>query len=396
MVVPAQIGIFPAPVSPGYVFNQNFTGAGSLSNFILVNGTPGSSFTLAGHLVMDVPNGLGGVNDYIQYNVSPYDSAHFSSVENQVIVVQFANFCTTEPYKSIGLYLKSKETANQSDLLLFYDFATDVFALYHIESATVLSYVIDPTVTAGFAQIGKMTLTINKNSFSATAEKVFPVGPSVTISYSFPTTGSPIVPDSFVWALYCGGGHFNITTLSVLFNTAVKFNQALFIGDSNTKFYYCSTPLNRYASKAVLGSTRTFSVLANPGVSTSDLINCIPEVLSLRPKYVFVMMGTNDPGQGINLATYLSNMATFIQAMVSANIHYVVLTMIPCTFIDFTSWKNALISTYPETIDCFTGLAVGTALNPAYTADGGLHLNDLGAQTLANILRAARPDLFYV
>lgn len=172
-------------------------------------------------------------------------------------------------------------------------------------------------------------------------------------------------------------GAFTVTNFK--FSAANPNADFAFLGDSLTAW-----PQTGFAP-LIRASHPSNTVLINggSGSTTGDWApsdgNMVESAVLMRPRYAFVMLGTNDVGTGVPLATIEANYAEVVSALLAEDIVPIILTTIPQgsavvpllnTWLKAQGWRY--IDVYPLLV------GVGMALNATYDYGDGIHLNDAG------------------
>ncbi|NOU61826.1 GDSL-type esterase/lipase family protein [Marinifilum caeruleilacunae] len=142
-----------------------------------------------------------------------------------------------------------------------------------------------------------------------------------------------------------------------------------------------------------------------PGEKSNEILQRLPGVLSENPDVLFVMMGINDLGDGIDEASIIENYSKLIAQVISKiDIKMVVQSVLPVNFQlfptkEFNSEKIRLINKLlinlckEENItfvDLYASLSTySNELMKEYTYDG-LHLNEAGYRIWHNCLQSEK------
>jgi lysophospholipase L1-like esterase len=146
-----------------------------------------------------------------------------------------------------------------------------------------------------------------------------------------------------------------------------------------------SSDSQKYSYAAIIHAIRS----AGFGDRTAEGVARIKDLTQrLQPKKVFVMLGTNDIGNGVSSATWQANLTTIYNAFTNAGIGCVFLCPPPSNNFDASvvkTWLNTNYSTHY--IDTYTPLVgTGTGLNASYNSGDGTHPNDAGHALIASTI----------
>jgi lysophospholipase L1-like esterase len=142
-----------------------------------------------------------------------------------------------------------------------------------------------------------------------------------------------------------------------------------------------------------------------PGEKSSEILFRLPEVIDKNPDVLFVMMGINDLGDGIDVTEVIENYSKLIaQVRKAGDINLVVQSLLPVNFQLFPTnvfnsekirlINNLLINLCKEEnitfVDLYSSLSTySNELMKEYTYDG-LHLNDAGYRVWNNRLQSEK------
>ncbi|WP_282015702.1 GDSL-type esterase/lipase family protein [Marinifilum flexuosum] len=140
-----------------------------------------------------------------------------------------------------------------------------------------------------------------------------------------------------------------------------------------------------------------------PGEKSNEILLRLPGMLDEKPDVLFVMMGINDLGDGIETTLIIENYSKLIkQVRKAANIKMVVQSVLPVNFHLFSTDAfdsekirdiNKLLKSLCEEenitfVDLYSSFSTySNELMREYTYDG-LHLNDAGYQVWKNCLQS--------
>ena len=166
------------------------------------------------------------------------------------------------------------------------------------------------------------------------------------------------------------------------------------LGDSLTAWPNTPWPTRLDAQDPGLQLVKNAGVPAN---TTAQMrARLARDVYAYHPNVLFVLGGTNDLGLGISGSATLANLRAIIVGAKSQKIAVILLLVPPDSYISMgpkiTALNRAIIALANAQrilyVDIHAPLTNGTGVYfPKYTSDG-LHFTDLGAQTVANTIRA--------
>lgn len=168
----------------------------------------------------------------------------------------------------------------------------------------------------------------------------------------------------------------------------------LVIGYSITQGANASTYANSWVRElATLRPSQRILNYAGGSAKTANMVTSIDEIKAYRARRVLMggLIG-NDILVGTASGTYQANYASIVSSVesVGADVYHIVDT--PRDATDMTPAKTWLEATYSgKTVDCFTPLATGTALNNTYDSTDGVHPNDAGHDLVATTAHAVIP-----
>ncbi|TXH15298.1 MAG: SGNH/GDSL hydrolase family protein [Hyphomicrobiaceae bacterium] len=224
----------------------------------------------------------------------------------------------------------------------------------------------------------------------------------LTTSINYAGSGNTTINDTLVFAsttlelprmfsnfgLNFGSGQIDVLSLKV---TAEYANARFaFVGDSITQGRFATTYADGFASIIRASYPTTTLIAGAPSATSGDWTSRIASVTMMTPRRAFIMLGTNDIGIGVTLATWQSNMTTIINALEAAGSSVVLVSIPPRGYspvrTQFNAWLQTLGRPY---IDIYTPLATGDALNATYDHGDGVHPNTAGHAVIASTIQAA-------
>lgn len=388
----------------GTILDETWTNG--LGDYTVVTPTSGTSATIVGGaLLFDNINGDGNDQNYVQYNGSFWESTHTSNLEELKLtqVITFNAYATIPNISSLRFYIRSKIGFYRADVICYHDVTVGSLGLYYfLDGGAGQSLSAGPSFVPTLGQQIKYELTMSRNGWIYTATNLTTNTP-YTSSYLFPTASSPIIANCVKYQISNAGGSYSINSFKIE-STQYKNIEFAILGDSISKWYYASTVNNRYFELIKSGSRLPleFGNFSAPGLKTSDALLSMYEVINVKPKYAMLLMGTNDAGQGVSVATYQANMISVYNEFIKNNINVIICHCVPNNNVDITPYNAVLNSTnFPKAFiisSTFTDLkaAVGNGLDDTYNSGDGTHLNDLGNSRISTTIRTAIPHILYI
>lgn len=223
------------------------------------------------------------------------------------------------------------------------------------------------------------TVTLTNNTTTATR--------SVTHIYDITAATWPLRPNIFYYSMgvmasaNIKADYFRVTTSEVLNPWGV------WVGNSITTGYTSGSVQNSFAYLLRSNTDSTMQVMAGAGMNMLHTIDNLDEIIEVSPTYVFLNIGTNAGGNFTNYQTIVSTLeAAGIDVIPTMNVN----GGNPATGGTF---NNSIATTYSDEIDTWT-----TGWNTMTIGNGqmhdALHPTLTGMQKLADVIKAARPDLF--
>jgi lysophospholipase L1-like esterase len=166
------------------------------------------------------------------------------------------------------------------------------------------------------------------------------------------------------------------------------------LGDSLTAWPTTPWPQRLDAEDTAIRLMRNAGV---PGNTTAQMrARLTTDVYNYHPNLLFVLGGTNDLGLGISGSVTIANLRAIIVGAKAHNIRVIMLLVPPDSYKSMGPKINSLNAAIINLansqrvvyVDIHAPLTNGSGTYfPKYTSDG-LHFTDLGAQTVANTIRA--------
>lgn len=187
------------------------------------------------------------------------------------------------------------------------------------------------------------------------------------------------------FAIYQFGGTANEVTNWEVSSGERKWADYCFVGDSNMNLW-CVTNNLRWPENAATAVGKSFTINAGIADRTADIILKLPEIIALRPTYVFLSAGRNDVANSVVIGTIQTNINTIISTLEQAGI-VVKLGGVIASTVDvsavqthYTSKSNTQVNFYTDS----KGVAV-TTLKAAYDGSDAIHLNGTGHAGLSTL-----------
>jgi len=382
------------PTVLGTLINDTFTGAALDSNWTQTK--PNTTVTVNGgdlELSRAVGGGYQLNSDYLRY--TGYGG---SCLEDYTMTV---NFKITEiSASSTGFAIGVKTTATwYSDYWHIIQFNTNSGAggkklYFYMAGATVATTTSATALTCAVNDECTLTIVrsadaVNSQRLTATVTNITNPN-SVTHYYQF-TEAYPVTigtPPTSYFSIFPLVGNVTLHNFTVTTGWYRDINM-LAVGDSITRGLYSLSYSNRWTSQVFNGTTRIDYSTGDIGGRTSSTIDRLPEILSLRPRYILLMIGGNDLAGGVAIGTAQANYQTIVNTLTAAGIIVYHCLPTPRDATDYTTWNTWISSTYQKVIDTWTPLkGAGTDLAAAYDSGDGTHPNTAGHTLIANTILA--------
>ena len=219
---------------------------------------------------------------------------------------------------------------------------------------------------------------------------IFNRNKNLNLSYEFITypTATPFVAHVVsVPVINWMGGGFSVLNWSY-YLVKPRNPQFIILGNSITYGQAASTQAQRYADLIV---NKNYNIVSGGGGDvTQDVVNRLPEIKLLHPKYALIMIGGNDLFFNYSASTWQNNLKKIRDSLVSYGIIPIHLYPTCRTIADMRPLRNFLdtCSTFStdKKIDLFTAtLKSGTlySLATEYDSGDGVHPNNTGHTQMA-------------
>lgn len=365
------------PEQVGVVINETWN---NLSNWA----TTGAGWGVSGNL-LTIPNGANNFTGFLISNTS-YGATktrnHSYTLSNYVIpTINGTSYGISIGYESISLGPKRD---------IQFRFCTDTtnqgyIQVYHNRTLTVIKTSSNRlAITAG--QSTDCSVVRIKDVFIVTW-KNNATGLSVTLPYKVESIDTLIAPNFSRFAIYAHGG---ATTAGSYIGaiTEIKNADIACLGDSLT------VPI--FSGNSEQGWTNILSDMMNANVITlagsGDRLEDFntTEILALKPRFIFILCGTNNKGAGESDATIVTKMQALVASLTgyTYGTNLFISRLLPSNTYDTTTTNTALSTPYPNMVDMNTSFlnpAGGTGIDPAVSSDG-LHIITEKQFDLADIL----------
>jgi hypothetical protein len=241
------------------------------------------------------------------------------------------------------------------------------------KSGTALSFSQNDYIVLTYEIIGGNVFATARNQTTNSS----PV--TCTYSYDMRVSTDPFMPNTSNFGVVNLGGAYIIDSLNIVSNEAKNTN-VMFVGDSKLQGYNSGWDVSipslfgRYYSGTSLSS--------GGGDRTQDVLNHLPEIITLAPKTVVLCIGRNDIAGAVPSGTWQANIASIVSQLQAANIRVRVLDAIYETNLNQSALISYVSTTYPS-------LYIGTYApgNVAGTvASDGTHPSFLGSKIVANVI----------
>lgn len=275
-------------------------------------------------------------------------------------------------------------------------------SVYYNSSTPKFSVAVGDTVTFTFER----NINLITSSLLNKTKKTLPVITSYLHNavygqdFILPTVGKPCI--------FNVGGSFKIvrTSFQIL---ETKNCDLLIVGDSKASGYWSGEFKSRIASQLQDRFGINVAVLAGSGAKMSDLLDILPEAISLRPSKVLMFYPSNSPRAGVLNDSTKNQYSRFVSAMESAGSTVYHLGAFREAVQDNSWWEPWLYTAYPpnKIIPAFektktAGFLVADSIHPSPIAQtvitdaiidhGGL--NDISFNSSRQSLREIRQGFF--
>lgn len=173
-----------------------------------------------------------------------------------------------------------------------------------------------------------------------------------------------------------------------------------FGGNSITSGSGASSVSRRWTNQVMRGQQHQFENLGIGSWRIEDYLNNRIDTMlrRIKPKYYVHAMGYNDAAQNVPLDSFEARTNRWITKVQALGITPIITSIFPgshsnATVTNYnTRLSNVATARSCKYIDITTACQVGGLANPNFISDG-IHPNDLGHQTIADLIFAAAPEL---
>lgn len=369
----------------GELFNETFQSLSKWTQFGSVSWTAG-----AGGL--SIVGGAGGVfTNYITYDPLP------NAYENFKIEMWFKDTTATG---GISIHTAERQTVDVTNRSYIASFLTTGANTGKIvfrscteggstfstvaTSATAMAWAVNDNVKFTMERIGS-TYYLSAYNFNSLT--------STSVNYTVTNSTILVSPNpSCKFSILSNAGNQTVTRFKVS-SGSFKNAQALFIGDSITNGYKATVRNRRFSDLVFVDSSHTWSINAGASDMTAQYAEQDACIKTYNSKYVFCMIGGNDILNGVPTATWQANLRTINNNIINYGSIPVWLWPTPRTSTDVSpigkfydaNFQNVIKNTYKALLSGATGL------KSKFDSGDGVHPNDLGHATIAEIIKHEFP-----
>lgn len=195
-----------------------------------------------------------------------------------------------------------------------------------------------------------------------------------------------VMPNAFRFGIGVYGGTHSVSNFNVVAKDNVGVDW-LVVGDSISKGFSIDNISNRFTE--YINQVTALNTLTNAGASNKiEDINA-NEVLSLAPKNIIILLGTNNIATGDTAAVAFGKLQTLIASLTSYTVgtNLFIGYLLPRGLTDINVFNASVFSTYGlnGSIDFNTEFNNSNSFNTAYTIDN-VHPNNTGHQIMGEII----------
>jgi lysophospholipase L1-like esterase len=261
--------------------------------------------------------------------------------------------------------------------------ATTLFSRLFLNNAIVANDGSGVAFTAGDKVVVQMVYSGNTLTYNFT----YGAGSLRTLSTTMVLTATSYeLPRLFVTpGVRMMQGVFALNSLKIYAKyPGAKF---AFVGDSITQGRFATNFADGFPQLMRTQFPNGVIVCGAPAAKVSDWISPAYSVTAMRPKYAFVMLGTNDVSTSVPLATTQANYINLLGKFVAAGIVPIIMTIPPngnSNTPAFNTWLKSLGYQY---IDIYATLyGSGNSMNATYDSGDGIHPNTAGNLAIYNAI----------
>jgi lysophospholipase L1-like esterase len=190
-------------------------------------------------------------------------------------------------------------------------------------------------------------------------------------------------PNSSVYKIAALGGTFDIQNIRLVSRSTIS-PKVVVVGDSKSASGKPPGDIGlRWPS--LINSIGPVDVFAGASDRTVEVLQDLPNILSLHPQYVIINIGRNDISSGVSTATWEANYASIISQLKAAGITVIHLLPIPEPGTDQTTLTNYINSTYPNDVRIDVS---GSWSNSIDLAADNVHPSAAGGRLIASLVLA--------
>lgn len=207
------------------------------------------------------------------------------------------------------------------------------------------------------------------------------------------TLGKPV--DSFeqprLFDVPLAGQFMQGTITQTAYKFTASFPNARFgvMGDSIAQARFCTAYADGWVQLLRAAYPNNVAQAAAPSAATADWLNATYGFTKMKPKYAFVMLGTNDVGTSVPEGTIETRYTSLINSIIAGGSVPIVLTIPPNGNLNtptFNTWIKAqpwrFIDIYPLLFGS------GFSMNATYDSGDGIHPNTAGNLVIYNAVQA--------
>lgn len=258
-----------------------------------------------------------------------------------------------------------------------------------VTSSTVgvnLNDEIEMVIVKNYLTINVWTYNVTQNAYSFV---------TYTDAISSPSTANQWHNTSKVTA-YVFGGTYTLHQINYSTDTPNNIN-CLCVGDSITVGFFCNTEDQTWFNKLFYKSKKSNVRYGGAADKTAELLLRIPEILLINPKYVVLMIGTNDIRSAIAIATIRANYLSFYNQLTRAGIKVICCYVPPTNGSNVTplnDWISNTLNPYMIVENTFYNLvSTSTLPSPSLFNTDLVHPNPSGGIQIAKDIKTKAPFL---
>jgi len=213
---------------------------------------------------------------------------------------------------------------------------------------------------------------------------------SVSVTYNIdPTLNTNIDQYKSVFGISLFGGATTWTVISdYCSSTSWKYPRVCFVGDSKTEGIGVAALTDVYPYLLFSASSQKYTVCAKGNQTTQDILDAMPEIISIAPTKYVLFIGCNDIRTGVALATWQANFASIVSQLAATGAQVIICRPSKEIGLDLST-LDTYIQTYSPTytvVDLYSGWNTGTML-----AADNIHPNSVGQAYIQTQLSSYAP-----